>query len=60
MTRNVNLLYFVLKLPFDQDVIAEGGFAIVFLVKSGNGGRLALKRMCVNNEKVRFYFIYVP
>jgi len=34
-----------------EDVIAEGGFAIVFLVKSGNGGRLALKRMCVNNEK---------
>jgi len=34
-----------------EDVIAEGGFAIVFLVKSVNGTRLALKRMCVNNEK---------
>ena len=34
-----------------QDVVAEGGFAIVFLVKSNAGARLALKRMCVNNEK---------
>merc|ERR1719495_860360 len=34
-----------------EDVIAEGGFAIVFLVKSGSGARLALKRMCVNNDK---------
>jgi len=34
-----------------EDVIAEGGFAIVFLVKSGSGSKLALKRMCVNNEK---------
>ena len=34
-----------------QDVLAEGGFAIVFLVKSSSGGRLALKRMCVNNDK---------
>jgi len=34
-----------------EDVIAEGGFAIVFLVKSMTGSRLALKRMCVNNEK---------
>ena len=42
-----------------EEVVAEGGFALVFLVKSrivggnGNGGgytRLALKRMCVNNE----------
>jgi hypothetical protein len=32
-------------------VIAEGGFAIVFLVKSNSGTRLALKRMCVNNDK---------
>jgi len=34
-----------------EDVIAEGGFAIVFLVKSSNGAKLALKRMCVNNDK---------
>jgi len=34
-----------------EDVIAEGGFAIVFLVKSSSGAKLALKRMCVNNEK---------
>ena len=34
-----------------QDVLAEGGFAIVFLVKSSSGQRLALKRMCVNNDK---------
>ena len=32
-------------------MIAEGGFAIVFLVKSSSGSKLALKRMCVNNEK---------
>jgi hypothetical protein len=36
---------------YHQDVIAEGGFAIVFLVKSNLGARLALKRMCVNNDK---------
>ena len=34
-----------------QDVLAEGGFAIVFLVRSSKGEKLALKRMCVNNEK---------
>lgn len=34
-----------------EDVLAEGGFAIVFLVKSSSGQRLALKRMCVNNDK---------
>jgi len=34
-----------------EDVIAEGGFAIVFLVKSSSGAKLALKRMCVNNDK---------
>ncbi|XP_041364540.1 AP2-associated protein kinase 1-like [Gigantopelta aegis] len=34
-----------------EDVIAEGGFAIVFLVKAQNGARFALKRMYVNNEK---------
>jgi len=34
-----------------EDVIAEGGFAIVFLVKSSSGSKLALKRMCVNNDK---------
>lgn len=32
------------------DVIAEGGFAIVFLVKSQNGARYALKRMFVNDD----------
>ena len=32
-------------------MLAEGGFAIVFLVKSSQGQRLALKRMCVNNDK---------
>jgi len=34
-----------------EDVLAEGGFAIVFLVKSNSGQKLALKRMCVNNDK---------
>ncbi|XP_015788863.1 BMP-2-inducible protein kinase [Tetranychus urticae] len=33
-----------------QDVIAEGGFALVFLVKASNGTRYALKRMFVNNN----------
>lgn len=28
-----------------------GGFAIVYLVKAGNGTRMALKRMYVNNEQ---------
>ncbi|XP_031780099.1 AP2-associated protein kinase 1 isoform X2 [Nasonia vitripennis] len=32
-----------------EEVLAEGGFAIVFLVKS-SGGRYALKRMYVNND----------
>ncbi|XP_011501176.1 PREDICTED: probable serine/threonine-protein kinase nek3 [Ceratosolen solmsi marchali] len=32
-----------------EEVLAEGGFAIVFLVKYA-GGRYALKRMYVNNE----------
>ncbi|KAG7213798.1 hypothetical protein KM043_003017 [Ampulex compressa] len=32
-----------------EEVLAEGGFAVVFLVKSA-GGRYALKRMYVNNE----------
>ncbi|XP_043465484.1 AP2-associated protein kinase 1 isoform X2 [Leptopilina heterotoma] len=32
-----------------EEVLAEGGFAVVFLVKS-SGGRYALKRMYVNNE----------
>jgi hypothetical protein len=41
----------ILSFLFCQDVIAEGGFAIVFLVKSNSGARLALKRMCVNNDK---------
>ncbi|KAI8797329.1 BMP-2-inducible protein kinase [Biomphalaria glabrata] len=34
-----------------DDVIAEGGFAIVFLVKLPNRSRLALKRMYVNNDR---------
>ncbi|GFT97321.1 AP2-associated protein kinase 1 [Nephila pilipes] len=33
-----------------EDVIAEGGFAIVFLVKGTNNVRYALKRMFVNND----------
>ncbi|XP_053205198.1 BMP-2-inducible protein kinase-like [Panonychus citri] len=33
-----------------QDVIAEGGFALVFLVKASHGARYALKRMFVNNN----------
>lgn len=33
-----------------EDVIAEGGFAIVFLVKGSNNVRYALKRMFVNEE----------
>ncbi|KAL3285274.1 hypothetical protein HHI36_019384 [Cryptolaemus montrouzieri] len=33
-----------------EDVLAEGGFAIVYLVKGNNGCRYALKRMYVNNE----------
>ncbi|XP_015276632.1 PREDICTED: AP2-associated protein kinase 1 [Gekko japonicus] len=33
-----------------DEVLAEGGFAIVFLVRTGNGMKCALKRMYVNNE----------
>ncbi|XP_041825723.1 AP2-associated protein kinase 1-like isoform X2 [Melanotaenia boesemani] len=33
-----------------EEIIAEGGFAIVFLVKTNQGVRCALKRMYVNNE----------
>ncbi|XP_072439241.1 AP2-associated protein kinase 1-like isoform X3 [Chiloscyllium punctatum] len=33
-----------------EELIAEGGFAIVFLVKTVSGVRCALKRMCVNSE----------
>ncbi|KAJ3605842.1 hypothetical protein NHX12_027886 [Muraenolepis orangiensis] len=33
-----------------EEVIAEGGFAIVFLVRTNQGQRCALKRMYVNNE----------
>lgn len=33
-----------------EDVLAEGGFAIVYLVRGNNGCRYALKRMYVNNE----------
>ncbi|KAF5290296.1 hypothetical protein FQR65_LT11630 [Abscondita terminalis] len=34
-----------------EEVLAEGGFAIVYLVKANNGARYALKRMYVNNEQ---------
>ncbi|KAF5280987.1 hypothetical protein FQA39_LY05192 [Lamprigera yunnana] len=34
-----------------EDVLAEGGFAIVYLAKGSNGIRYALKRMYVNNEQ---------
>ncbi|XP_035424717.1 AP2-associated protein kinase 1 isoform X1 [Cygnus atratus] len=33
-----------------DEVLAEGGFAIVFLVRTNNGMKCALKRMYVNNE----------
>ncbi|XP_044758808.1 AP2-associated protein kinase 1 [Coccinella septempunctata] len=33
-----------------EDVLAEGGFAIVYLVRGSSGCRYALKRMYVNNE----------
>ncbi|XP_073478115.1 AP2-associated protein kinase 1 isoform X4 [Aquarana catesbeiana] len=33
-----------------DEVLAEGGFALVFLVHTGNGMRRALKRMYVNSE----------
>ncbi|KAJ8959476.1 hypothetical protein NQ318_022173 [Aromia moschata] len=34
-----------------EDILAEGGFAIVYLVRANNGSRYALKRMYVNNEQ---------
>ncbi|XP_076846400.1 AP2-associated protein kinase 1 isoform X6 [Brachyhypopomus gauderio] len=33
-----------------EETVAEGGFAIVFLVRTHQGSRCALKRMYVNNE----------
>ncbi|XP_052888652.1 AP2-associated protein kinase 1 [Anopheles moucheti] len=33
-----------------EEVLAEGGFAVVFLVKGAKGERYALKRLYVNNE----------
>uniref|UniRef100_A0A1B6C739 Protein kinase domain-containing protein n=1 Tax=Clastoptera arizonana TaxID=38151 RepID=A0A1B6C739_9HEMI len=33
-----------------EEVLAEGGFAVVFLVKGSNNKKFALKRMYVNNE----------
>ncbi|XP_036451532.1 AP2-associated protein kinase 1-like [Colossoma macropomum] len=33
-----------------EETLAEGGFAIVFLVRTHQGVRCALKRMYVNNE----------
>ena len=34
-----------------EDVIAEGGFGVVFLVKNKEKGHMALKRLFVNNDK---------
>ncbi|KAG5899354.1 hypothetical protein JTB14_036843 [Gonioctena quinquepunctata] len=34
-----------------EDILAEGGFAIVYSVKASNGCRYALKRMYVNNDQ---------
>lgn len=34
-----------------EDVLGQGGFAFVFLVRSSNQQRYALKRMYVNNER---------
>jgi serine/threonine protein kinase len=35
-----------------EEVIAEGGFGVVFLVRQrDNGRRLALKRLFVNNDR---------
>lgn len=34
-----------------EDILGQGGFAFVFLVKSSNQQRYALKRMYVNNER---------
>ncbi|CAD5113895.1 DgyrCDS3054 [Dimorphilus gyrociliatus] len=33
-----------------EDIIAEGGFSLVFRVRTSNGQKFALKRMYVNNE----------
>ncbi|RZF41423.1 hypothetical protein LSTR_LSTR000137 [Laodelphax striatellus] len=33
-----------------EEVLAEGGFAVVFLVKGNNNKKFALKRMYVNND----------
>ena len=40
-----------------QDVIAEGGFAIVFLVKTSHGTRLALKRYKREKNPLLFLFL---
>lgn len=34
-----------------EDILGQGGFAFVFLVRSSNQQRYALKRMYVNNER---------
>ena len=34
-----------------EDILGQGGFAFVFLVRSFNQQRYALKRMYVNNER---------
>lgn len=34
-----------------EDVVAEGGFAVVLCVRAGNGRRYALKRMAINSEQ---------
>ncbi|KAE8748207.1 hypothetical protein FOCC_FOCC005046 [Frankliniella occidentalis] len=47
----VGKVFTVGKQPYTvEEVIAEGGFAVVFLVKGSNGKRYALKRMYVNND----------
>jgi len=33
-----------------EEVIAEGGFGVVFLARQGNTNKYALKRILVNNE----------
>uniref|UniRef100_UPI00358E9723 BMP-2-inducible protein kinase-like isoform X2 n=1 Tax=Myxine glutinosa TaxID=7769 RepID=UPI00358E9723 len=34
-----------------EEVLAEGGFSLVYLARTPSGMRCALKRMCVNNEQ---------
>lgn len=41
---------FLFCTEWDNFVFSAGGFAIVFLVRTNNGMKCALKRMYVNNE----------